>query len=247
MLLSFLCLQAQEADTDGDGILDKDDACPKVFGIKEENGCPNKNDCSEFFKKEEKLFDEFKIKEQNNYEKISNLRKVIFDNISKKIFKKNSISVFIYTNTFVNDNISNCQSKSTLFHDKSLFLDQLFWNKKAFEQLSKKLDKNIIPQINIGRTKINKELLKNFTEQGYYNFIKNFSLSENENPEKSFYYYPSDKNNKKDLIGFNDNIEINLANYEKDEVNVIITTVTQNKIDLKYKFNYINNQWKLIE
>jgi len=29
-------------DTDGDGFLDKDDACPKVAGVKEEKGCPAK-------------------------------------------------------------------------------------------------------------------------------------------------------------------------------------------------------------
>ena len=28
-------------DTDGDGIYDKDDACPEVFGLKEFNGCPD--------------------------------------------------------------------------------------------------------------------------------------------------------------------------------------------------------------
>lgn len=29
------------ADSDGDGIFDKDDACPEVFGLKEFNGCPD--------------------------------------------------------------------------------------------------------------------------------------------------------------------------------------------------------------
>ena len=28
-------------DTDGDGIYDKDDACPEVAGLKEFNGCPD--------------------------------------------------------------------------------------------------------------------------------------------------------------------------------------------------------------
>jgi hypothetical protein len=28
-------------DTDGDGIFDKDDACPDVAGLKEFNGCPD--------------------------------------------------------------------------------------------------------------------------------------------------------------------------------------------------------------
>jgi hypothetical protein len=28
-------------DTDGDGIYDKDDACPDVAGLKEFNGCPD--------------------------------------------------------------------------------------------------------------------------------------------------------------------------------------------------------------
>jgi hypothetical protein len=31
----------EEKDTDGDGIYDKDDACPEVAGLKEFNGCPD--------------------------------------------------------------------------------------------------------------------------------------------------------------------------------------------------------------
>jgi hypothetical protein len=30
----------EKDDTDGDGIYDKDDACPEVAGLKEFNGCP---------------------------------------------------------------------------------------------------------------------------------------------------------------------------------------------------------------
>jgi hypothetical protein len=45
-------------DTDGDGIFDKDDACPTVFGLAAFNGCPDtdgdgiedsKDDCPTVF------------------------------------------------------------------------------------------------------------------------------------------------------------------------------------------------------
>jgi hypothetical protein len=38
---SWSNLQIWGKDTDGDGIFDKDDACPDVAGLKEFNGCPD--------------------------------------------------------------------------------------------------------------------------------------------------------------------------------------------------------------
>ncbi len=252
LLLVFLRFQAQQVDsldTDKDGILDIYDACPTVAGVKKENGCPDRYDCSQFFIKEEKILEEFKIKEQNNTQKISSLRNIVFKNISRSIFKKDNIAVFIYTNTFVNDQLSDCLSRSYLSHEKSLFLDQLFWNEQAFVQLSQKLNKNIIPEINFLRQKVNDEFINNLSKQGYYNFIKKFPMLKNENSKDTFYYYPAKNLRTDEKIGLLDEIEINLGLYDTaNEVNVRITYYTLPKMKtLQMKFKYLQSKWALVE
>ena len=93
MIFSFFCLSAQEKDTDADGVLDKDDACPKVKGVEKYLGCPDptKPDCTNFQKEEKLLFDKFKRESQSvDY---SGLPAIIFSKIDFKKFKNHNLLI----------------------------------------------------------------------------------------------------------------------------------------------------------
>jgi len=40
ILLQFCIIKSQSLDSDGDGISDENDACPKIAGIADNHGCP---------------------------------------------------------------------------------------------------------------------------------------------------------------------------------------------------------------
>lgn len=229
-------------DTDGDGIPDKDDACPAVPGVPEANGCASDH-CKEFFEKEDEILKEFKQKHTREKEKFEALRMVIFNSIPKELFPKNNISVSIHTSTFINDNISNCVSMSTLGFSKSLFLDQLFWTKDTFDYAAKKLKKNLFPTYDFGRMPINNVLLNDYKQEGYYNFIEKFPQASEPARNVMVYYYRGNKQ-KAEFHPYNTRLKVDFGLYaNKDIVIVEIRNIPRGHYF--YTFSYIGNQWKL--
>ncbi|SHL62246.1 thrombospondin type 3 repeat-containing protein [Chryseobacterium polytrichastri] len=232
-------------DTDNDGILDKDDKCATVPGVPEENGCPKRGDCKEYFENEKIELANFKKKNSKEKAKFITLRKIIFNNIPKDLLIDDNIFVSIYANTFINDNISfRCSSRSTLSHDTSLFLDQLFWTKETFEYVSKKLNKNLIPTVGSRSTHM---VDRNFIQglkygDSYYTFIQDFPelITPDNTP---VFYYPRSKQKPK----FNPSIAKLIVNFgwysSNDEVKVHFYKSSNHYI---YTYGYAKSQWKLI-
>ncbi|MPS66015.1 MAG: hypothetical protein DI622_05780 [Chryseobacterium sp.] len=231
-------------DTDGDGILDKDDACPTLPGVAEENGCPKRGDCKEYFEKENRELIAFKEKNLNEKQKFISLRKIIFNNVSKVFLASKNIYVSIYVDTFVNDNYTvQCSSRSTLYHDKKLFLDQLFWSEDTFKYIAKNYNKNIFPTIGMHASKIiNKNLIREFNKYGYYSFMLDFP--EVEAGDKTGLYYPKNKQKPK-FDGPTTRLVVNFSQYETG--NKVVAEFYEDRYQYFHTYQYIANQWKLIK
>lgn len=232
-------------DTDGDGILDKDDHCPTLPGIAELNGCPD-NSCDEYLKKQKKTLEEFKAKNNTEKEKFSLLRNAIFNNIPKKFLTGNNIIVSIHVNTFINDNIKDCASRSTLWHDKQLFLDQLFWSEDTFKYVGKKLKKNIFPTAEFGKYPIAEILLNAYNDDGYYNFMKHFSRApgiNNSSADAKIYYYPGSPQ-KPEFRPDNTRMRILFDKY--DTQNQATVEMVKNNDYQSFTYEYNNCKWNLI-
>lgn len=194
--------------------------------------------CKEFMQNEKQKLQEFKeaVKESNFLE----LRNQIFSNENLKKIETENIVIFILSNTFINDHITNCESKSTLFYDKILFLDQQFWNEENLEFISLKSKKNIIPAINYQTTFLTDELLDNLKDDlKSYEYLKKLPS------------YGKDKyipNNKKPTQNFRlgyTKILVNFGKYDTSkEVAVQFTdTKNRNQRNLIYKHN---EKWEII-
>ncbi len=225
-------------DTDGDGISDNIDACPTIPGVPAERGC----NCADYFKKEEEALSAFKKKNTDEKQKFSTLRKAIFSNIPKPLLAGKSMYVSVYVYPFINDNLnSQCSSRSTLFHDKNRFLDQLFWSEEAFKSIAEHFHKNLIPTIgpNAFRT-ISKDLLKAIEENDYY-FMLNFPEITSRN--ETGIYYPGNIE-KPEFDISSTRLAVDFLNYEsKDEVTAKFYKF---KDEYFYTYQYIGHQWKLI-
>lgn len=232
-------------DTDGDGVLDKDDKCPTIPGIADNNGCPD-NNCNEYFKKQKKTLEEFKAKNNAEKARFSQLRTLIFNTIPKKFLTGNNIIVSIHVDTFINDNIKDCASRSTLWHDKQLFLDQLFWNEETFKYIGEKLKKNIFPTAAFGKYPIVQALLKAYNDDGYYVFMKNFPKSHgihDSSADSQIYYYPG-SSQKPEFRPSDTRIRILFKEYEnKNRVTVEMVKGSDSQF---FTYEY-NNKWILID
>ncbi|GAA5101819.1 hypothetical protein GCM10023210_42130 [Chryseobacterium ginsengisoli] len=230
-------------DIDGDGILDKDDACPTLPGVPEENGCPRRGDCKEYFEKEKQELINFKEKNNNDKAKFIALRKIIFNNVSKEFLAGESMFVSIYVDTFINENITfQCSSRSTLYHDKQLFLDQLFWSKETFEYVAKKLNKNIVPTFGLNATRtINKDFINELKKDGYYGFMLNFPKVKAY--ERSGLYYPRNKQKPK-FDGSDTRLVVNFSHYDANDE--VVAKFSRLRDEYFYTYKYVDNQWKLI-
>ncbi len=232
-------------DTDGDGILDKDDACSTIPGVHEDNGCPERGDCTEYFQKEKKELSAFKERNSNEKQKFVALRKIIFNNVSKIFLVGESIYVSIYVDTFINDHYTvKCSSRSSLYHDKKLFLDQLFWSEDTFEYVAKKLNKNLIPTIGSGRKTIISDYLIGFKRDlGYYDFFETFCQIKDPYNKEMIYYYPRNKQKLK-FDGSETRLIINFSQYEAE--NKVVVKFYKLRDEYFYTYQYTDNQWKLI-
>lgn len=202
-------------------------------------------DCNEYFKKEKKELTFFKEKNIKEKQKFAELRKTVFNNIPKEFLIGKNICVSIYANTFINDNItSQCSSRSTLSHDKNLFLDQLFWSKNTFEYVSKKLKKSLIPIIGSIRSRqtVNKDFINGLKNEGYYQFMLDFPEFTDHNNRMAFYYSGNRQNLKPDIS--DTKVVVNFSRYEP--ANEVVVEFYRTRDDHLYTYQYIDNQWKLI-
>ena len=204
----------------------------------------NKNvtdeNCEKFLQNENAKLRKFKEDETKYKIDFLKLRNEIFNKKNLKNIKTENIALYIISNTFVNDHITNCESRSTIYYDKMLFLDQIFWNKENLEYISAKSKKNIFPAINYGTKFLTNELLDYLKDDlNSYNYLKKLPIIDN---------YKYIQSNKKQIqhLGINyTKILVNFAQYEsKKEINVQLTDLkNKNQKNLIYKFD---GKWKLI-
>ena len=197
-------------------------------------------DCEKFMQKEKVNLQEFKesiIKKESNFVE---LRNQIFSNENLKKIETENIVLFILSNTFVNDQITNCQSQSTLFYDKILFLDQQFWSEGNLKFINLKSKKNIIPAINYQTTFLTNELLDNLR-----NDLKSYEYLKELPSYGKYKYIPSNKKPTQNLRLDYTKILVNFGKYDTSkEVTVQFTdTKNRNQRCLIYK---LNKKWEII-
>ncbi|WP_276734334.1 hypothetical protein [Chryseobacterium carnipullorum] len=135
------CFHAQEMkDTDGDGIWDKDDACPTVVGKPELNGCP-KDDCTENSKLQKRNVEDF-VSQQKEINYLA-LQKH-FLQILKKINFDSEILLFLNSNVSEGEGPSKCPTLD--FSEYQEYSTSNFiWNESMLNDLSRTLDQTIFP------------------------------------------------------------------------------------------------------
>lgn len=189
---------------------------------------------------------EFIKNESKNKKKFESLKNVIFGDLKRQEIPKENLSVVIFSNPFYNDYITDCQSRSTLYPDKIVALDSIFWNEKTFKTINKKIKKNLFPIVKFGSGKFINERLSN---EMYFSFVKTFPKFYGNNNLDYFYFYPKNKNTdfSKIMINEKSNIYINFESYEKENLVIVEINFYEkgqlNQISKNYYF--IENQWKL--
>lgn len=207
--------------------------------------------CNEYLQKEKLEFQKFKEKELISQKKYTALRVKVFSDIRiKKEIKADNIFLCIVSDTFVNDDISNdkdCRYRSTLYYNKRGFLDSLFWNKDTFDYVKKHFNKNIFPVINHnGNFHLTKENFKKLFSNGEYKFILDFPTTNLLGDKKEIYFIPSKGKHRK--AAGKTKILVVFKDYESaNNVEVIITNYLSKPIIIRKKYQYIHNQWKLME
>ena len=256
MIFSFLCLQAQEKDTDGDGILDKDDYCPTVKGSY--YGCPDptKKDCIDFQKEKKLLFDQLKTESQSiDYSK---LPYIIFSKIDFKKFRNHNLLISLENMKGYDCGVPfmyDCRSDFNVINPN--FSSSDFMTEKMIKSFRKKIDANIIPVLAInnfdndfGMTLLSKNTFRDwekFRDFRYFKTIGELAFTTNivyRNREQEMYYFPN-KKYKLDIEQAN-----NLMFDFKNELgNLVIVDIYYNKDNSPQtlKFQYKNSKWILLD
>ncbi|PZU91370.1 MAG: hypothetical protein DI529_00840 [Chryseobacterium sp.] len=257
MIFSFLCLSAQEKDSDGDGVLDKDDACPTIKG--NYYGCPDptKPDCTEFQKEKKKIFDNFKNESKS----------VDYSILSDIIFSKIDFKRFTHANLLISpENIKGydcgvpfmygCRSDYNTTNPN--YSSSEFFNSNIIKKFRKKIKANIIPvfAINNFDNEFGMNLFTNdFIEDWqkirnfeYFKVIKNIASESKviyKNREQEILYLP---NNKYELNI--ENTDYLMFDFKNELENIVIVDIYYNReenpqtLKLQYnlgKWNFLSN------
>lgn len=238
-------------DTDGDGVLDKDDACPTVAGTPEKNGCGK--DCKKFYEEEQIRLKEFqKDSKETDYKKLSSK---IIEDIDLKLLKSKNIVVFNEVILTICGTGWDEYCHHTYLYDTPVFSNVDFWSSETLLKIYNKIPKNIIfASMYYGESSgieyYSKPILdKNFKKINIVNGEK----------EQISVIYPKLKNSNHKV---NDCTTLAI-NIESNELNNIVNTeiayTTYKSIHdighqsilskhiFRKKYQYINNEWKLIE
>ncbi|WP_306621887.1 hypothetical protein [Chryseobacterium ginsenosidimutans] len=244
-------------DSDGDGIIDESDACPKIAGIADNHGCPGirKEVLDANKKRQEDQFRAFTNK--FDFNQLSNL---IIKNIEGDYFKsdnlisKDIVIVSLNITNFGND-IST--AKPQLPKDDEILrskLENSLWNEKNFDFFLKKTSgKKVLTAHSYGNG--NNVRIINFDSNDFP--INKFvggevivprELMNNVN-EKLFYYIDKNKKNEeisidKDLVDRYAGLTIYILQIKNKSIKVCYY---YNFRTGKFKnFQFINNKWKEI-
>ena len=259
MIFSFLCLSAQDVgmlDYDGDGVLNKDDNCPTVKGVKETNGCGYpKPDCTEFQKEKKILFDKFK--EEATTIDYSKLAELIFSRIDFKKLKKQNLLISPENIEGYYCGVGLMENCTSMYNVKNPnFSSTNFFNEHILNSFKKKIRGNIIPVFainnfdkNFGMLLPTIDFIEDYSKEkafSYFNIVKNkASLSKvmYQNKEEEIYYFP---NKKYELnIEQADNL---MFDFKNELGNLVIVDIYYNKenIPQTLKFQYKNSKWILL-
>ena len=257
MVFSFLGLSAQEKDTDGDGVLDKDDACPKIKGVKKYLGCPDptKPDCTEFKKEKKLLFDKFKKESQSvDYSKLPD---IIFSEIDFKKFKNHNLLISLENKKGYECGVPfmyECRSDYNVINPN--FSSSDFMSEKMIKSFRKKIDANLIPVLAInnfdndfGMNLLSQDLFEDWEERKDFRYFKIIRESASKakilykSREQEMYYFP---NNKYELnIEQADNL---MFDFKNELGNLVIVEIYYNKDNnpQTLRFQYKNSKWILL-
>jgi hypothetical protein len=254
IFFSFLCLPAQEKDTDDDGILDKDDFCPTIKGVQDFQGCPNpKKDCTEF-QKERKFYYETLVGQAKDVD-YSQLKMLIFNKLDFKKFKKKNILV---SPKDIKGLICGVSSMNQCFSDYNdvdpNFSAIDFLSQEILLKLKKELKANIVPALSVnnfntewGIEFFEKNKVASFISEEYFVDVdKKFQVGkiiDNNGITQEIYYVKYDENK----------LNVEDANYLvfdfKNEIgNIVAIKIYYNKEEIpqRLKFKYEKNKWILL-
>lgn len=256
MIFSFLCLSAQEKDTDGDGVLDIDDYCPNVKG--NYYGCPDptKPDCTEFQKEKKLLFDKLKNESQSiDYSKLGD---IIFSKIDFKKFKNHNLLISLENMKGYDCGVPfmyECRSHYNVINPN--FSSSDFMTERMIKSFRKKIDTNIIPVLAInnfdndfGMTLLSQDLFEDWEERKdfrYFKIIRESAFKAKilyKNREQEMYYFP---NKKYELnIEQADNL---MFDFKNELGNLVIVDIYYNKDNTPQtlRFQYKNSKWNLLD
>ena len=253
--LSFSNAQKIDSlDLDGDGILNSEDWCPNVKGIKEFKGCPDpKPDCSNFQLEKKAFFDKFKEEAINiDYSK---LPEIIFAQINFKKLNKNNLVL-----SPINAKGSECgvpfmyECSSDYNVVNPNFSADNFLNENIIKKLKVKLKANIIPSISINN--FNEEWGLKFYESTYKNYFRDLNLNslneiilkhsslEKVHIKKNavyIYYFPFE--NQKLNIADSNYLMLDIKN-ELGNVVTVDLYYNREEIPQTLKFQYKKNKWR---
>ncbi len=233
--------------------MDKDDACPTVPGIPENNGCKGR-DCSDVIKREQerlkKLQEEAK---EINYNTLSD--RIIKDIDFTLLKEKNIIYLVDYELLVCGTGLES--SCGGYYEATPIYKNSDFWTEETIMKIYNKTKKNFILGMLFGGMGSGIEfenIPKDISNLNLKN-RKTKIFKEGSENEVFMYYKANDTQPIKTLNGLL--ININKNDFEK-KVNVeMLYTTYQNDITLndnihhfkrKYLiYQFINNQWELIE
>lgn len=255
MICSFYCFEAQEKDTDGDGILDKDDYCPTVKGSYYGFPNPTKPDCTEFQKEKKLLFD--KLKKESQAIDYSKLADIILSRIDFQKFKNHNLIISLENMKGYDCGVPfmyKCKSDYNILNPN--FSSSNFFTRDIIEKFTKIIKGNIFPAFAInnfdnefGMNLFTNSLMKDWEELKNFKYFKTIreSASKTEivyqNTEQEIYYFSHEKYE----------LQIEQADYLmfdfKNELeNLVVVDIYYNEDNKPQtmKFQYKNSKWNLL-
>lgn len=257
ILLQFCIIKSQSLDSDGDGISDENDACPKIAGIADNHCCPGIS----------KEVSEANIKRQDS-QLSAYLNTFDFNQLSHLIIKKINDYYFNSENLLSNDIIIVSLKVTSFGNDISGAKPQLpeddetlrsklensLWNKKNFEYfLKKNSGKKILTAHSFGNG--NNIRISNIDNDNFPSkqFVRGKAIVPVElldNEDEKLYYYTNHNKDTEEILLSNDIV------HRYAGLTIHIQQLKSRKVKVGYYYNFrtgkfkhfqfIHNKWKEI-